>query len=337
MSSLLGTQINDVARDLQVAIEKYNDHDKKATEHQRLAELISDRELQLGEISSMLEVAKQKVVEINPRGELDGSTEQKGFYFTNLMVARVGEQVWPILPISLGIGGLLGLLSGFGLGCLVDLADKTFHNPDEIMRQLNLPLIGHIPVISQSKRYLVENSLIDPIICTYHRPKSQSSEAFRAVRTALFFNTKGTQSSVIQVTSPTPGDGKSTMAANLAVSIAQSGKKVLLVDADMRRPRQGVTFGINSKEGFATILTGQTQWQDVVFDCEEVEQLYVMPCGAKPNNPAELSTSPQVKDLIEELREEFDFRHYRHAATIGGNRPMPSCGTSRRRRSDTSY
>ena len=162
-------------------------------------------------------------------------------------------------------------------------------------------------MITQGKRYLVENSLIEPIVCTYHRPKAQVSEAFRAVRTALYFNTQGKQNSVIQVTSPTPGDGKSTLASNLAVSIAQSGKRVLLVDADMRRPRQHATFGISSRIGFATVLSGQSQWRDCMFECEEIEGLTVMPCGAKPQNPAELSSSPQVKTLIEEMREEFDF------------------------------
>ena len=112
---------------------------------------------------------------------------------------------------------------------------------------------------------------------------------------------------MIQVTSPTPGDGKSTLAANLAVSIAQSGKRVLLVDADMRRPRQNAPFGIESREGFASVLSGQSQWRHVMYECEEIEGLTVMPCGAKPNNPAELSSSPQVKVLIDEMRQEFDF------------------------------
>ena len=127
------------------------------------------------------------------------------------------------------------------------------------------------------------------------------------MRTALYFNTQGKQHSVIQVTSPTPGDGKSTLAANLAVSIAQSGKRVLLVDSDMRRPRQHATFGIEARDGFATVLSGQSHWRDVLYECEEIEGLIVMPCGAKPNNPAELSSSPQVKELIEEMRQEFDF------------------------------
>ena len=251
-----------------------------------------------------LDVADLQIIEQESTRQ---SNLHKGFIFETTRPAYRGREVWPLLAVILPIAGLLGSMLGFGLGCLVELADKTFHNPDEITRWLQVPLIGHVPVITQGKRYLVENSLIEPIVCTYHRPKSQVSEAFRAVRTALYFNTQGKQNSVIQVTSPTPGDGKSTLASNLAVSIAQSGKRVLLVDADMRRPRQHATFGITSRVGFATVLSGQSEWRNCMFECEEIEGLTVMPCGAKPQNPAELSSSPQVKILIEEMREEFDF------------------------------
>ncbi len=285
----------------------WKSHYEEAARLQNVERRIDDLKSQLKQNNEFITMSQKKIVEINPNGELSDASRDEGYIFETVMNATYGKTIWPILPVILGIGGLLGLLSGFGLGCLVELADKTFHNPDEIMKQLNVPLIGHVPVIGQSKRYLVENSLIEPIVCTYHRPKSQVSESFRAVRTALYFNTQGKQHSVIQVTSPTPGDGKSTLASNLAVSIAQSGKRILLVDGDMRRPRQAATFGISSKEGFATVLSGRSQWRDVVYECEEIEGLTVMPCGAKPNNPAELSSSPQVKELIEEMRSEFDF------------------------------
>ena len=155
-------------------------------EEEKLSTLRQMTELKMRErdkVYELLSLTQEKAFEIDPSGGLNNRSSQEGFRFQRLMDATVGEKVWPILPIVLGIGGLLGTLAGFGLGCLVELADKTFHNPDEIMKQLDLPLIGHIPVISSSKRYLVENSLIDPIVCTYHRPKSQVAEAFRAVRT----------------------------------------------------------------------------------------------------------------------------------------------------------
>ena len=300
----LKQQIGDVRAGLDADLAAYSENYKKAVISERALKDVADLELSKEDYRSQWKIANAQLVE-------EGSTQQtnlhKGFIFQITQPAQRGLEVWPLLAVILPVGGLLGSLLGFGLGCLVELADKTFHNPDEITRWLQVPLIGHVPVITQGKRYLVENSLIEPIVCTYHRPKAQVSEAFRAVRTALYFNTQGKQNSVIQVTSPTPGDGKSTLASNLAVSIAQSGKRVLLVDADMRRPRQHATFGISSRIGFATVLSGQSQWRDCMFECEEIEGLTVMPCGAKPQNPAELSSSPQVKTLIEEMREEFDF------------------------------
>lgn len=230
----------------------------------------------------------------------------EGFTVGILDKAEEGQMVWPHLPTILAIAGVIGLTFGFGLSYLVDLADKTFHSPEEITSQLGIPLIGHIPVIDSSKRMQIENSFIDPVICTLHRPKSRNSEAFRAIRTAIYFNT-GKQNTVIQVTSPTPGDGKSTVAANLAVSIAQSGKRVLLVDADMRRPTVHHSFGIKSDIGFATVLQGESTWQDVIYECEEIPGLSLLPSGKKPANPAELVTTPAVKELIDELRKEYDF------------------------------
>ena len=299
--------INLLQQDIAETTEQYEMHAAEAVKLSNIQRKIKLQEDELESIKEMLKQAENKMYELSPGGDLARSEKQEGYRFQRLAVATEGKQVWPLLHVLLGVGGLLGSLAGFGLGCLVELADKTFHNPDEIIHQLNVPLIGHIPVIGQGKRYLVEGSVIEPAVCTYHRPKSQVSEAFRAVRTALYFNTQGKQHSVIQVTSPTPGDGKSTLASNLAVSIAQSGKRVLLVDADMRRPRQHATFGITAKQGFATVLSGESHWRECLYEVEELEGLSIMPCGSRPQNPAELCSSPQVKDLIAEMREEFDF------------------------------
>ncbi len=303
----LEQKIEDLEGSLQQAVDEFQMHQEEAEKLARLRTQLMESERERDYVEEMLTTTRNKMVEIDPVGSSAVRNTHEGFRFRRLMDARYGERVWPILWVSLGAGGLLGWLAGFALGCLADFSTTTFQDSEEIMNHLNLPLIGHIPVIGRYKRSLVENSSIDPIICTYHRPKSQASEAFGAVRTALFFNTSGIPNSVIQVTGPTPGDGKSTVAANLSVSIARSGKRCLLVDADMRRPCQGMMFGIKSNEGLSTTLTGQTRWQDVVFACEEIEGLSVMPCGPKPDNPAELCTSPQLKDLIEELRDEYDF------------------------------
>lgn len=289
---------------------------KDLTFHYRRAEMLSEISRQLKDADEevqmfrkFLEETVATLAQINPRYIDQGyvNKDNEGFLFIRLNEPSLGERVWPDLVIILSLGGFLGSMLGFGLGYLVELSDKTFHNPDEIMKQLSMPLIGHIPVIQQSKRHVIENSFIDPSICVYHRPKSQSSEAFRAIRTALFFSTKGKMHSVIQITSPTPGDGKSTIAANLAVSIAQSGKRVLLLDADMRRPSIHHAFGIKTQEGFPQVLLGEKTWRAAIYECEEIPGLSILPCGARPANPAELISTPRVGELIEEMRSHFDF------------------------------
>ena len=151
-----------------------------------------------------------------------------------------------------------------------------------------------------------EAARVDPIVCTLHRPKSRQAEAYRAVRTALYFSIRGGGHKVIQVTSPDPGDGKTTLAANLAVSIADSGKKILLIDADFRRPRLHKIFAVDSDCGFSSVINGEAELPDAIQPtC--VENLSVMPCGPKPSNPAELLTLPRVKELIDVLRDDFDF------------------------------
>jgi polysaccharide biosynthesis transport protein len=254
----------------------------------------------LGDLAQTIKTAMLEYSEAN-------QDQMEGYHFQRLDRAEEGLIIWPHLPTILAIAGALGLSLGFGLSYLVDMADKTFHSPEEITSQLGIPLIGHIPVIDSSKRMQIENSFIDPVICVLHRPKSRNAEAFRAIRTAIYFNTQGKQNSVIQITSPTPGDGKSVVASNLAVSIAQSGKRVLLVDADMRRPTVHHSFGIKSDIGFSTVLQGTNIWQDVIYECEEIPGLSLLPSGKKPANPAELVTSPIVKELIDDLRKEYDF------------------------------
>ena len=127
--------------------------------------------------------------------------------------------------------------------------------PTTTLEHLRMPVIGHVPAVkSQAAIAKKIGSALDPYLVSYFRPKSSSSEAFKAIRTALYFSNRGGHHKVIQVTSPTPGDGKSTIAANLAITMAQSGKSVLLLDTDLRRPRVQKLFGIDHECGLAWLL-----------------------------------------------------------------------------------
>jgi capsular exopolysaccharide synthesis family protein len=191
------------------------------------------------------------------------------------------------------------------------MTDTSFHTPQEIRRHLGLPVIGHIPVLeadaaATARRDAGEENVPDPFLCTHYSSSSTRSEAFRGVRTALYFNTRGAGHQVIQVTSPNASDGKSTTTANLAISIAQSGKRIVLVDCDFRKPRVHKIFGLPHEAGLASVIQGQCELEAAIQP-SGIENLSILPCGPRPKNPAELLTSPRFVEALKTLREAYDY------------------------------
>ncbi|MGL4551961.1 MAG: CpsD/CapB family tyrosine-protein kinase, partial [Gemmataceae bacterium] len=190
--------------------------------------------------------------------------------------------------------------------------DTSFRTPEEIRQRLRLPIVGHIPYLALSTEpvaYTAEDGRtveLDGALIEFHRPASVEAEAYRSVRTALYFTTQGERHKVIQVTSPSMGDGKSTLISNLAIAIAQSGRKVVLVDADLRRPRMHRVFGLTARQGLAQVIGGTAELAATVQKTV-IPGLSVLPCGARPTDPSELLTLPRFADVLEELREEYDY------------------------------
>ncbi|MFN3190783.1 MAG: polysaccharide biosynthesis tyrosine autokinase [Aureliella sp.] len=221
-----------------------------------------------------------------------------------LNLPTIGGFYGPSLaPYLLG-GAAVGFVLLSGLAVLMDLADRSYRNPEEIANDLGVAVLGHVPVMDISK---VKKTIqdVDPSVTSIHHSKGRVSEAYRSVRTGLYFSQNGQNLKVIQVTSPVPGDGKSTLSSNLAVSMAQSGRRVLLIDADFRRPRIAKIFGIDAKNGMATVIAGKAELDEAIYD-GPVANLSIMPGGKRPNNPAELLSSQRFADLVELLREKFD-------------------------------
>ena len=142
-------------------------------------------------------------------------------------------------------------------------------------------------------------------LVTNVNPKSVVSEQFRTVRTNINFSTPDKELKTLLFTSSSPGEGKSTSAANIAIVFAQEGKKVLLVDADMRKPTMHYTFHTTNTTGLSNLLTKQWSLEEVTKDTE-IENLYLITCGPIPPNPAELIGSNSMVALIGELKEQFD-------------------------------
>lgn len=137
-------------------------------------------------------------------------------------------------------------------------------------------------------------------------PKSPIAEQYRTIRTNIQYSSVDKEIKSIMVTSSGPAEGKSTTVANLAVVFAQLGKKVLLVDADLRKPTVHRTFGVNNLFGFTTVLTKQASLANTVLETEE-KDLFILTSGPVPPNPAELLSSKSMEQFIEEAKEQFDY------------------------------
>ena len=219
----------------------------------------------------------------------------------------VGEQVAPSLPISLAAGLFLGSLMGLLFAMIKDMAEKTFRSSDDVAAMLNSRVIGHISMFQKSRnKRNAQYPDVQPEVVTMHAPASQASESYRAMRTSIFFRSQETGAKVIQITSPAPGDGKSTTISNLAASIAQSGRRVLLIDADMRKPVQHKLFGKTNDYGLSSVVCGEMDPLEAV-QVIQPEYFSIVTSGPIPSNPAELLTSARFAAIMDVYRGEYDF------------------------------
>ncbi|MCZ7437258.1 polysaccharide biosynthesis tyrosine autokinase [Micromonospora sp. WMMC241] len=197
---------------------------------------------------------------------------------------------------NLILGGLLGLLAGAGLAVLRGLADVRMRDAAALQRVTGSPLLGEIPFESGAKTA--------PLIVG-DAATSARAEAVRKLRTNLRFVDVHEPARVIAVTSALQGEGKTTMACNTAIALAEAGWRVLLIDADLRRPKVADYLGVDGGVGLTDVLVGDVQVGDVVQRWGE-KSLLVLPSGAAPPNPSELLGSKAMSDLLVALRESAD-------------------------------
>jgi capsular exopolysaccharide synthesis family protein len=197
---------------------------------------------------------------------------------------------------NLALAGLLGLLLGVGLSVLRGMADTAVRDGATLQRVTSSPLLGQIPFDSLARSA--------PLIVGA-AAQSARAEALRKLRTNLRFVDVHEPARVIAVTSAVQGEGKSTMSCNLAIALAEAGWQVLLVDADLRRPRVSEYLGLPAGAGLTDVLTGDVEVADVVQRWGD-KSLLALPAGSLPPNPSELLGSKAMADLLVSLREVAD-------------------------------
>jgi len=299
-------------------------------------------ETQWGEVSNMntneILYHSKKIQVENKRkllNELDSrknetlvSARLKGLKTSNIKV--IDRAALPNIPVSpnkkrnLIIALILGIFMGAAFAYTVDYIDNTVKGPDEVEKLVGLPALGVIPMISGNNsrdryhyysRYgysdrgrssAQEEHVKEIELVTHLFPNLAICEDYRTVRTSILFSHAGTVPRCIALTSSFPQEGKSSTITNLAISFSQLDKEVLLIDADMRKPRLHKIFGARNRIGLSSFLIGAASVDNIVQKTA-VKRVWLMPSGPHPPNPAELVNSKKMEELVEQVKQKYDF------------------------------
>lgn len=202
----------------------------------------------------------------------------------------------PNIPLTVTLGSLLGLVAGIGITVLRSALDNRIRSIDDVERVVSAPTLGGIALdpLAKKRPLLVAADARDP-----------RAEAFRSLRTNVKFLALGEGSMALTVTSAGPGEGKSTMAANLAIAFAESGARVALIDADLRLPRIADYFSFEGGVGLTEVLIGRAAASETLQHWGR-GALFILPAGTIPPNPAELLGSSAMTALLHDLKAAFD-------------------------------
>lgn len=297
-----------IERDLQQALQR---------EHNKALELGGlernyrelEREAQVAADEYLLIARRDTEIAMTNRVEDDGIE----------VLDRATTPTEPFFPRTAMLLGL-GLVAGFGLGTVgavsADLRDQRLRGLMDLERVLagfGVPVLGQLPLIPPDNRLGLGNARAQRRrrdLYAHLFPQSLMAERCRGIRTSLAF-VQGTEpAKTIMITSPSSAEGKSSTSMNLALSFCQAGKRVLVVDADMRRPRLHQMFTAHDDSaGLAGLLAGTTDLESTIHPApadEAPEQLFLLPSGGVPDNPAELLDSPSLPRVLAELKQRFD-------------------------------
>jgi len=199
----------------------------------------------------------------------------------------------PRKELNIALGFMVGLAGGVGLAFLFENLDTRLYATEEIKKVTELPVLGQIPTARRQRQIALSNG------------NSSQGEAFRRLRTNIFALDHDAPMRTLLVTSAEPREGKSTIVANLALSIAQSGRSVIAVDGDLRLPTLHRVFDLPNEIGLSSILKQEATLDEAAQD-SKIPGVHVLTSGPLPPNPAELLDSPQMAALIEQLAQQFE-------------------------------
>ena len=244
---------------------------------------------------NLCDILDDRIKEINV-------TEDTGALNISILeVAKPGDK--PTKPQKARIMAMalvLGLMLGGGLALGRDWMDQRLRSVEEISATVGGAVLGVVPHMIKKHSTVPQRGQQVQL-----EPRSAAAEAYRTIRTAVYFGVPNGQAKTLLVTSPAPGDGKTTMASNLAIAMAQAGQRTLVLDGDFRNPTQHKIFEIEPDGGLSNILAGRGQLSEFI-QRTKIEGLDVLPCGPIPPNPSEMLNSQVFVKVLEELSGRYD-------------------------------
>lgn len=233
-----------------------------------------------------------------------------GIMSSNIQVVDKAElPTKPYKPnkrLNLILAAVVGLFLGVGLAFFFEYLDNTVKTPEDVEQLIRLPSFGMVPDISSHRRRQLEKGATYPVeLITHAHPKSMLSEAYRNIRTSILLSFSERPPKRIAITSPNPAEGKTTTVINTAIALSQTGARVVIVDADLRKPRIHKVFTEENGFGLSNFLSGNAKL-DAVIKKGEIPNLCYIPAGPIPPNPSELIGSQLFKTMIQSLEEQFD-------------------------------
>jgi len=251
------------------------------------------------------------------------TSKMEGLQTTNIRIIDRAEV--PKFPMSSRTTRsiIMALFFGAGLGIglifLFDFLDKTLKNPEDVKTFLNLPTLGIIPSSTgksglsyysyhygSKKKAETKGTIKNIELINFRDPESPFSEHYRSIRTSIQLSTPKSPPRIISISSALPSEGKTVTVTNMAVSFAQLGKKIVIIDADLRKPRVHKIFKIKNTIGLSTFLTGRAKLSDILLKTH-IRDVFVIPSGPIPPNPAELLDSEVMSLVLKKLLEKVDF------------------------------
>lgn len=299
--TIIAAYVETIAQEFQLLEQKREELQRSYDAQFKLAMQVNSQAAKLAALEDSLARTVRLVDILDDRIKEVNLSEDVGAMNVSIMeVAQPSSSPsYPDRAKFLAIGAFLGGLFGFGIAWLRDMLDHRLKSIDEITSALQLPVLGSLPLSASQE----DRKLTGKIVLA--KPHSVAAESFRTLRTAIHFGLTRDEAKIIAVTSPSPGDGKSTVASNLALVMAQADQRVLLIDADMRKPRQHEIFGYEPERGLSAVLAERRPAGEVILSTE-IDTLDLLPCGSRPSNPVELLNNGFFAEFLSELSESYD-------------------------------